>query len=590
MFKSLFESVVLFQLFCIQFSLSNTVVNDFKTSDANNQLLPDDVNFTVSLTHTTSVFLQLKRVHYIGVNTPVYTLRTNDKGTYAKSRLTLNSRKNMGFYQDISNLASFQIERINKPSNTNLKFVIVKGNFEHEGKSYSLSRNTQPTGTNAALVAPYKLEFINPQIDLQSDDGFRLPDIERIDSTPKDQSRRRRREASGDYYIDITAMVDYKRWNMFLSHVNGSRQDAINNVLEHYAYIFNRLDLCYQNIKSLPFKLNILLAQIIICETTRASDFTTKASTPGGDHVDQLTSFSLFTSFIKSNSWNLLAPFDHVMLFTGYYIKDSDDGGKLAGAALLGATCRNSIYSYSIITDVNEFTSETVAHEFAHSLGIEHDGDDNTCSPVDGYLVAPIGARTLRFSNCSINYLNTFINAILSTESGAKCLATKQSNERLPGLMYTPTEQCVLKYGDGSYDCRLNKVAHYCGKMFCYNITKNICNSVTAALEGTTCGNGKLCRDGKCVRHGAAPNVDDTCVYGLETVGDFESSTCAARIQAFPGLCYQKKYSNNCCTSCKNVFKNIKGCEYGDRYKKCVRALCRFPSENYLTICCKTCS
>lgn len=58
---------------------------------------------------------------------------------------------------------------------------------------------------------------------------------ESIDSYPDLQTR----QASGDYYIDVTALLDFKRWSQFLEEAAGSRIDALNKIQKHYGYIFN---------------------------------------------------------------------------------------------------------------------------------------------------------------------------------------------------------------------------------------------------------------------------------------------------------------------------------------------------------------
>ncbi|XP_059151267.1 A disintegrin and metalloproteinase with thrombospondin motifs 15-like [Physella acuta] len=155
--------------------------------------------------------------------------------------------------------------------------------------------------------------------------------------------------------------------------------------------------------------------------------------------------------------------------------------------------------------------------------------------------------------------------------------------------MYTPTEQCVLKFGDGSFDCRQNKYKHYCRQMRCYNTTSQRCSSA-GALEGTSCMDGKLCKDGGCRNDATAPKVDDDCVYGDETGGEFEHISCSSIIQAFPGWCYNTKYYKNCCASCKKVYMKKKGCEYGDRYRKCAAAMCHYAYHEEKRLCCKTCN
>ncbi|XP_059151287.1 uncharacterized protein LOC131937700 [Physella acuta] len=304
MFMSLFTSLVLIHLVFLDFSSCASVSGSFTytTSDTVHHLLPEIVNLTVNINGTKFVPLQLKRVHTMGLHTPLYTLTRDKYFRLLRSSVSFKPNKNIGYYQDIKNLASFQIQRLNKSANRNLTFEMLRGEFEYAKQKYTLYRD------NTIQYSKRTVHFHN---------DYRYPDGENFETFQKHQSRRRRREASGDYYIDITAMVDYKRWNMFLDEVKGSEFDAYRNVHEHYAYIFHRMNLPYQAITSTSFKLNIRLAKIIICENAEVSFFTGDLAKLASGHVDLRPASFLLIQFIEDHGWKHLAPFDHVMVFTG---------------------------------------------------------------------------------------------------------------------------------------------------------------------------------------------------------------------------------------------------------------------------------
>ncbi|KAK6969764.1 A disintegrin and metalloproteinase with thrombospondin motifs 7, partial [Biomphalaria glabrata] len=52
------------------------------------------------------------------------------------------------------------------------------------------------------------------------------------------QSRRRRNTVQ-DYYVDVAAVIDYKRYSMFLAQANYNNFTAMQNILEYYAFVFS---------------------------------------------------------------------------------------------------------------------------------------------------------------------------------------------------------------------------------------------------------------------------------------------------------------------------------------------------------------
>ncbi|XP_059142199.1 spore coat protein SP96-like [Physella acuta] len=203
-----------------------------------------------------------------------------------------------------------------------------------------------------------------------------------------------------------------------------------------------------------------------------------------------------------------------------------------------------------------------------------------------------------KFSNCSASYFSGYVSTLLQTVKGTACLTTLLNQDsqipdtsgQLLGQLYPPSEQCVMLYGNNSYDCRLRNPSEYCRNMYCSDGFSNLCY-MAYALEGTTCGSGKLCKGGDCVTDAAAPIVDEDCVFGDESRKIFSTlgnKTCASLVQTSKLYCYQDSVFKLCCATCKAVKRNVPGCEYGDTFTGCTASSCSI-QEN-LAGCCETCN
>ncbi|KAK6966202.1 A disintegrin and metalloproteinase with thrombospondin motifs 7, partial [Biomphalaria glabrata] len=77
-------------------------------------------------------------------------------------------------------------------------------------------------------------------------------DIERQNQQPDDTGHnsnrstswsapqsRRRRSLLRDYYVDVVAVIDHQVYSKFLTLANGHNPTALQNIQEHYAFVFS---------------------------------------------------------------------------------------------------------------------------------------------------------------------------------------------------------------------------------------------------------------------------------------------------------------------------------------------------------------
>ena len=107
-------------------------------------------------------------------------------------------------------------------------------------------------------------------------------------------------------------------------------------------------------------------------------------------------------------------------------------------------------------------------------------------------------ARRQLWSDCSVKQMQYFLKT-----TTASCLQNppRHQNYSLPGPSFLPGTRLSLNaqcYADkGTRACYHDQ--RVCAQLFCYNTNYNGCYAYRPAVEGSTCGNGKMCRNGKCV-------------------------------------------------------------------------------------------
>lgn len=149
-----------------------------------------------------------------------------------------------------------------------------------------------------------------------------------------------------------------------------------------------------------------------------------------------------------------------------------------------------------------------IAHEAGHSLGMEHDGESNSCASetARGSIMAPlVQSRFNRFhwSKCSQKEVRGNIRRF-------RCLNDKPGEEykkglpflhRYPGVHYSTDDQCLFDFGAGYKFCRAFH-KDPCQVLWCNMPAPyvHLCRSMRApALNGTECGTKKWCISGRCV-------------------------------------------------------------------------------------------
>ena len=177
--------------------------------------------------------------------------------------------------------------------------------------------------------------------------------------------------------------------------------------------------------------------------------------------------------------------------------------------------------------------------------------------------------------------------------------ALSEYGNELPGRIYTPDDQCHFLYGKDSNMCRAFYDGDYtsiCDKMYCDANSTSCWHNVP--FDGTVCGDGKLCKEGKCRTSTDAPTgLSDSCPHGDKPgINPCLNGPCQ-NIRSNTSLhytCYARYYSIRCCESCdivSKLYQNIPNCEFGDRHPACDVSKCSTYNDNSRNhICCSSCS
>ncbi|GAB6022181.1 hypothetical protein CHUAL_006316 [Chamberlinius hualienensis] len=394
----------------------------------------------------------------------------------------------------------------------------------------------------------YKMAAEHRNETAHSDYMFMEPDQLRKRSTRS--IKRQKRETQEAVWPEILVIVDYDSYNMH----GGNNMD----IKRYFISFWNGVDLRYKLLGG-P-KVRISLAGIIISKGRDATPYL-ENNRVGGNAVDSAGALTelgkylfrerrlptydiavvvtkldlcrreyqlgacnkgtavIFTiiSVITPFSINLLEHTNtkykntielFTMVIDGVVIFYINRGFAYVGGACVVNKRLEKVNSVAIIEDTGGFSGIIVAaHEVGHLLGAVHDGSPppsylggpgaEHCRWEDGYIMSDLRhtERGFKWSICSVQQFKHFLNG-----DTAKCLYNIPHEDDelprlLPGKLLSLDSQCRKDRGTSA----CFKDDRVCAQLFCFDSRSGYCVSYRPAAEGSPCGDGHYCINGRCV-------------------------------------------------------------------------------------------
>lgn len=335
------------------------------------------------------------------------------------------------------------------------------------------------------------------------------------------------------------------------------------NITTYTLTLFNMVAELFRD-RSLGNKVSVVLVGLIVLE----------GDEPGltiGYHADKtLNSFCSWQAVLEANR---ARQHDHAILMTGMDLCSYKNSPcDTLGFAPIEGMC-NRVRSCTINEDTGLSTAFTIAHEMGHNFGMFHDGEGNYCSQSAGKLMSPtLVSKDGRFewSICSKAYLMRFLNT-----PQAQCLSNTAKNvselsfpDKLPGQLYDADIQCKWQFGQRAKLCGYDFGKDICKSLWCFRGRQRCETKFLPAAEGTSCGHGRWCRQGECVKFGQnGPNPVDGGWSDWSSWSEC-SRTCSGGVTHRERQCNKPlpQYGGMYCEGDDKVYKmcNIKVCPKGD--------------------------
>ncbi|CAH8533306.1 unnamed protein product [Schistosoma turkestanicum] len=284
-----------------------------------------------------------------------------------------------------------------------------------------------------------------------------------------------------NYWIETLVFADHTVINRFMN----------KTMAENYVKTLMRMTSELFHHPSLGVNMSLVIQDIIWVSEAESNELLWGVSLIRSVH--RFCNWALTHHYVRYN-------YDHALFLSRNIVQ-------AAGISPLSQMCRMQ-YSCTLAEDSGFFSAYPIAHEIMHSLGVEHDGEGNSCdrSGSTGNIMAPLilsAGHNHHWSDCTRLVLQKGLETQKFT-----CLQDfpifKQEylSFNLPGWQWSLDQQCFVISGSNiSQHCPgVDEFA--CQELWCsISGSKDHCDKMLnhGLLDGTPCGKKKECFRGECI-------------------------------------------------------------------------------------------
>nr|CAI5829210.1 unnamed protein product [Callosobruchus analis] len=348
-----------------------------------------------------------------------------------------------------------------------------------------INRNSTGAGTVQHHIVYRRMN--KEEEDAFSDYAFMEPDHlgKRYKRSMSDfNGSRKKREAPYTIYPEILVIVDYDGYRL---HGGDNVQ-----VKRYFVSFWNGVDLRYKLLKG-P-KIRISIAGIIISRGRDATPYLER-NRVGRDAIDSAAALTDMGKYLfrerRLPVYDIAVAITKLDMCRRSYPNDQCNRGTAGTTNEISFISKHDIrFLYSLFCQPPSSLKHS-AHEYSSylrdiflELGAVHDGSPppsylggpgaEKCQWTDGYIMSDLRhtERGFRWSPCSISSFHHFLNGDTAT-----CLYnTPHEDENLP-----------------------RKDDRVCAQLFCFDSNSGYCVAYRPAAEGSACGDGQYCLNGRCV-------------------------------------------------------------------------------------------
>ncbi|XP_049711744.1 A disintegrin and metalloproteinase with thrombospondin motifs 14 isoform X2 [Elephas maximus indicus] len=296
-----------------------------------------------------------------------------------------------------------------------------------------------------------------------------------------DAERKRRHAKPGGYSIEVLLVVDD-------SVVRFHGKEHVQN---YVLTLMNIVDEIYHD-ESLGVHINIALVRLIMVGYHQSLSLIER-----GDPSRSLEQVCRWAHSQQRQDPGHAEHHDHVIFLT------RQDFGP-SGYAPVTGMC-HPLRSCALNHEDGFSSAFVVAHETGHVLGMEHDGQGNSCADETslGSVMAPLvqaAFHRFHWSHCSKLELSRYLPSYDCLLDDPVEPAWPQPPELL-GINYSMDEQCRFDFGTGYQTCTSFRTFEPCNQLWCsHPDNPYFCKTKKGPpLDGTECAPGKWCFKGHCI-------------------------------------------------------------------------------------------